>query len=56
MLAAECAYRLGNNGEAVNYYNKMAEEALNIPAYKQLLPIPESELMRNPYLVQNPEY
>jgi len=25
MLAAECAYRLGNNGEAVNYYNKMAE-------------------------------
>ncbi|MCW1735106.1 RagB/SusD family nutrient uptake outer membrane protein [Anaerorudis cellulosivorans] len=98
MLAAECAYRLGNNGKAVNYYNKMAEsrgaatissttdfmsamlslwknelkgtgtyfaflkrnnlaeEVLNIPAYKQLLPIPESELMRNPYLVQNPEY
>ena len=100
MLAAECAYRLGNNGEAVNYYNKMAEsrgaatissttttdfmsamlslwenelkgtgtyfaflkrnnlaeEVLNIPAYKQLLPIPESELMRNFHLTQNPGY
>lgn len=98
MLAAECAYRLGNNGEAVNYYNKMAEsrgaatissttdfidhmlslwqnelkgtgtyfaflkrnnlaeEVLNISAYKQLLPIPQNELHKNPYMTQNPGY
>jgi tetratricopeptide (TPR) repeat protein len=98
MLAAECAYRLGNNSEAVNYYNKMAEsrgaaiissttdfmsamlslwqnelkgtgtyfaflkrnnlaeEVLNIPAYKQLLPIPQREIELSPYIVQNPGY
>ncbi len=100
MLAAECAYRLGNNGEAVNYYNKvaesrgaatissttttdfmsamlslwenelkgtgtyfaflkrnnLAEEVLNIPAYKQLLPIPWQELNTNPRIKQNPGY
>lgn len=100
MLAAECAYRLGNNGEAVNYYNKvaesrgaatissttttdfmsamlslwenelkgtgtyfaflkrnnLAEEVLNIPAYKQLLPIPRQELDLNPRIKQNPGY
>lgn len=98
MLAAECAYRLGNNSEAVNYYNKvaesrgaatissttdfmsamlslwenelkgtgtyfaflkrnnLAEEVLNIPAYKQLLPIPWQELNTNPRIKQNPEY
>lgn len=98
MLAAECAYRLGNNSEAVNYYNKvaesrgvatissttdfmsamlslwenelkgtgtylaflkrnnLAEEVLNIPAYKQLLPIPWHELNTNPRIKQNPGY
>jgi tetratricopeptide (TPR) repeat protein len=98
MLAAECAYRLGNNSEAVNYYNKvaesrgaatissttdfmsamlslwenelkgtgtyfaflkrnnLAEEVLNIPAYKQLLPIPWQELAKNPNIMQNPGY
>jgi tetratricopeptide (TPR) repeat protein len=98
MLAAECAYRLGYNDEAVNYYNKvaesrgaatissttdfmsamlslwenelkgtgtyfaflkrnnLAEEVLNIPAYKQLLPIPWQALNTNPRIVQNPGY
>ena len=98
MLAAECAYRLGNNSEAVNYYNKvaesrgaatissttdfmsamlslwenelkgtstyfaflkrnnLAEEVLNIPAYKQLLTIPWQELAKNPNIMQNPGY
>ncbi|WP_129594679.1 RagB/SusD family nutrient uptake outer membrane protein [Seramator thermalis] len=98
MSAAECAYRLGNNSEAVNYYNKvaesrgaatissttdfmsamlslwenelkgtgtyfaflkrnnLAEEVLNIPAYKQLLPIPWQELAKNPNIMQNPGY
>jgi tetratricopeptide (TPR) repeat protein len=98
MLAAECAYRLGNNSEAVNYYNKvaesrgaatissttdfmsamlslwenelkgtgtyfaflkrnnLAEEVLNIPVYKQLLPIPRQELDLNPGIKQNPGY
>jgi tetratricopeptide (TPR) repeat protein len=98
MLAAECAYRLGNAGDAISYYNKMAEsrgaatissttdfmsamlslwqnelkgtgtyfaflkrnnlaeEVLNIPAYKQLLPIPQQEINLNRYIVQNPGY
>ena len=98
MMAAECAYRLGNNSEAVNYYNKvagsrgaaiissttdfmsamlslwenelkgtgtyfaflkrnnLAEEVLNIPVYKQLLPIPWQELAKNPNIMQNPGY
>lgn len=98
MLTAECAYRLGYNDEAVNYYNKvaesrgaatissttdfmsamlslwenelkgtgtyfaflkrnnLAEEVLNIPAYKQLLPIPWQELANNPNIMQNPGY
>jgi tetratricopeptide (TPR) repeat protein len=98
MLAAECAYRLGNAGDAISYYNRMAEsrgaatissttdfmsamlslwqnelkgtgtyfaflkrnnlaeEVLNISAYKQLLPIPQNELDKNPYMKQNPGY
>ena len=98
MLAAECAYRLGYNDEAVNYYNKvaesrgaatissttdfmsamlslwenelkgtgtyfaflkrnnLAEEVLNIPAYKQLLPIPQREVDVDPNIMQNPGY
>mgnify|MGYP002400102179 CR=1 FL=1 len=98
MLAAECAYRLGNAGDAISYYNKMAEsrgtaaissttdfidhmlslwqtelkgtgtyfaflkrnnlaeEVLNISAYKQLLPIPQNELDKNRYMTQNPGY
>ena len=98
MLAAECAYRLGNAGDAISYYNRMAEsrgaatissttdfmsamlslwqnelkgtgtyfaflkrnnlaeEVLNIPAYKQLLPIPWQELAKNPNIMQNPGY
>lgn len=98
MLAAECAYRLGNAGDAISYYNRLAEsrgvatissttdfmthmlslwqtelkgtgtyfaflkrnrlaeEVLNIPAYKQVLPIPQNELNANPYITQNPGY
>jgi tetratricopeptide (TPR) repeat protein len=98
MLAAECAYRLDNAGDAISYYNRMAEsrgaatissttdfmsamlslwqnelkgtgtyfaflkrnnlaeEVLNISAYKQLLPIPQNELDKNPYMKQNPGY
>ena len=36
--------------------NNLAEEVLNIPAYKQLLPIPWHELNTNPRIKQNPGY
>jgi hypothetical protein len=36
--------------------NHLAEEVLNIPAYKQLLPIPQQQVDANPYIEQNPGY
>jgi hypothetical protein len=36
--------------------NNLAEEVLNISAYKQLLPIPQNELQKNRYMTQNPGY
>lgn len=34
----------------------LAEEALNIPAYRKLIPIPQQEINLNPNMTQNPGY
>ncbi|RQP09188.1 MAG: RagB/SusD family nutrient uptake outer membrane protein [Parapedobacter sp.] len=36
--------------------NGKAEEVLDIPAYRELIPIPQQEMERNPTMTQNPGY